>query len=238
MTALAARRDAKHDFGVIRLGRLDCIADPSGALWCAKESLLIVSDLHLEKGSCLASRGILLPPYDSATTLARLADLVARYRPRRIVALGDSFHDAWAGERICADDRQSLKALQQGRDWIWITGNHDPEPPRDLGGESLPQLHCNGVNLRHLPFGLDEGPGIAGHLHPVAKIRMRGRSLRRRAFAFDGERLIMPAFGAYTGGLNLRDDAFAAHLKPRALVAHVLGDARVFAIAGNLLLPD
>jgi uncharacterized protein len=239
MTALAAQHDRHGGTpNGMRLGRLACLADPSGALWCADESLLIVSDLHLEKGSSLARKGILLPPYDSAATLARLARLVACYKPRRIIALGDSFHDTGAGERLSAEDRLSLKAMQQGRDWIWIAGNHDPAPPRDLGGQCLPQLECHGVCLRHLPFGLDEGPGIAGHLHPVAKIRMRGRTIRRRAFACDGQRLIMPAFGAFAGGLNLRDKAFAAHLQQRDLIAHMLGDARVFAIAGPLLLPD
>lgn len=109
-------------------------ADPDGALFWPEQSLLAVADLHLEKGSSFAARGQLLPPYDSAATLARLTRLIARYAPRVLMALGDSFHDGGGPARLRDEDRQSLQAMQRGRDWIWITGNHDPEPADGIGG--------------------------------------------------------------------------------------------------------
>ena len=110
------------------------VADPDGALYWPEQSLLAVADLHLEKGSSFAARGQLLPPYDTAATLQRLARLIARYAPRCVVALGDSFHDGGGPARLSDADRENLRALQRGRDWLWLTGNHDPEPADDIGG--------------------------------------------------------------------------------------------------------
>ena len=110
------------------------LADLSGALFWEEESLLVVSDLHLEKGSSFATRGVLLPPYDTVATLGRLGAVIARHDPRIVIALGDSFHDRDAHERLSAPDRDAIAALQARRDWIWISGNHDPVLPSDLGG--------------------------------------------------------------------------------------------------------
>ena len=109
-------------------------ADPIGALYWPEHGLLAIADLHLEKGSSFAARGQLLPPYDSAATLAQLARLIAHYAPRCVVALGDNFHDGGGPVRLCAGDRDYLYALQRGRDWIWLAGNHDPEPAANIGG--------------------------------------------------------------------------------------------------------
>ena len=123
-------------------------ADISGALFWDEQSLLVVSDLHLEKGSSFAARGILLPPYDTVATLSRLAAVVARHDPRMVIALGDSFHDRDAHERLSESDRDALSALQGRRDWIWISGNHDPRLPRDLGGVVATEV---AIGTDHLP---------------------------------------------------------------------------------------
>jgi len=204
-------------------------ADLSGALYWADERLLVVSDLHLEKGSSFAMRGVLLPPHDTTETLARLDAVIARYQPRAVIALGDSFHDREAHDRLTAAHRATLATLQTGRDWIWIVGNHDPDLPRDLGGSVASDVGIGPVVFRHEPTGAVGE--IAGHLHPNARVSRRGRSVERRCFASDGERAIMPAFGAYTGGLSIRDLAFAAIFKSLEFTAHVLGDNRMHAIA-------
>lgn len=222
---------------IFRLGRLALVPDLSGALWLPEESTLIVADLHLEKGSAYASRGVFLPPYDSAATLAALTAAVLRHRPRRIIALGDSFHDEPGQARLAEGCRTALRSLQQGRDWLWITGNHDRSIAPALGGDSAAEAEIAGVSLRHEPSERPDGLEIAGHLHPVAKLRLRGRALRRRCFALSPLRCIMPAMGAYAGGLNLRDRAFAP-LFGQGLSAHMLGDGRVFRIDPRLLLPD
>jgi len=205
-----------------------CLADPAGVLVLPGHAALIVSDLHLEKGSSLAARGTLLPPYDSAATLARLGAAIARLRPRRVIALGDSFHDGEGPARLGAGERAALAAMQEGRDWVWIAGNHDPAVPRALGGQAAAALRLGALHLRHEPSG--EAGEIAGHLHPVASVSVRGHTLRRRCFAEDGDRLIMPAFGSYAGGLNIRDEAFAPVFAARAVQAHLLGQGRVHTI--------
>lgn len=215
----------------LRIAGADCLADVSGALYWPEQGLLAVADLHLEKGSAFAARGSLLPPYDTADTLARLARLIARYRPRRVVALGDNFHDGGGAARLAQAERAGLRALQRGRDWIWITGNHDPEPLDGVGGDHADALRVGPLTFRHI--GAAGGPEgeISGHLHPVAVVVARGRGLRRRCFACDGRRMVMPAFGAYAGGLNIRHRAFATVFDGRAFTAHVMGEGRVFAIA-------
>jgi DNA ligase-associated metallophosphoesterase len=205
------------------------VADLSGALFCQEQRLLVVSDLHLEKGSSFAMRGVLLPPYDTVATLGRLAAVIARHDPRMVIALGDSFHDRNAHERLSAPDREALSAMQARRDWIWISGNHDPALPRDLGGVVATEVAIGPIMFRHEPTGaIGE---IAGHLHPKARVAMRGRAMERRCFAADGERAVMPAFGAYAGGLSIRDAAFAKIFQSLAFIAHVLGDSRLHAIA-------
>lgn len=214
------------------------VADPAGALYWPDERLLIVADLHLEKGSAFAKRGVLLPPYDTATTLARLACLVERYAPRLLIALGDSFHDGKGPLRMSAADRAALGTLQRGRDWIWIGGNHDPDLPDVIGGQCADVVALGPLTLRHEPSENTCGGEIAGHLHPVARIAQRGRAVSRRCFAGDGGRLIMPAFGAYAGGLNVRDRAISGLFNAAAFTAHMLGPNRLYAIAAERCLPD
>jgi uncharacterized protein len=215
----------------LNIAGVTLLADFSGALFWEAQGLLVVSDLHLEKGSSFAARGVLLPPYDTAATLGRLAAVIARHDPRMVVALGDSFHDRRAHERLSETDREAITALQARRDWIWISGNHDPALPSDLGGVVASEVCIGKIAFRHEPTGaLGE---IAGHLHPKARVTTRGRSTERRCFASDGERAVMPAFGAYTGGLSIRDAAFAKIFGTPGFMAHVLGDNRVHSIAAS-----
>jgi DNA ligase-associated metallophosphoesterase len=205
-------------------------ADLSGALFWEDERLLVVSDLHLEKGSSFAMRGVLLPPYDTVATLGRLAAVIARFDPRTVIALGDSFHDSQAHERLSAPDREALSAVQVRRDWIWISGNHDPALPSDLGDVVAEEVAMGEIVFRHEPTGAFGE--IAGHLHPKARVSTRGRSIERRCFASDGARMVMPAFGAYAGGLSIRDRAFA-RIFSADFTAHVLGYTRMHAIAAS-----
>jgi len=207
------------------------VADISGALFWKEQRLLIVSDLHLEKGSSYAMRGVLLPPYDTLATLSRLTAVIARHDPRMVIALGDSFHDRDAHERLSTSNREMLAAMQVRRDWIWISGNHDPALPPDLGGTVANEVAIGSIVFRHEPTGAVGE--IAGHLHPKARVATRGRSMERRCFASDGERAVMPAFGAYTGGLSIRDVAFSKIFGAPGFMAHVLGDNRVHAIAAS-----
>ncbi len=220
------------------MGSAHFTADPAGALYWRDEHLLIVADLHLEKGSAYAARKVFLPPYDTGVTLATLAALIARYAPRRVLALGDSFHDADAGERLLAKDRASLAALQSRREWIWIAGNHDPALPANLGGDRCGDLAIGGIRFRHAADPSCTEPEIAGHLHPVARVAGNAGSVRRRCFVADERRCILPALGAYAGGLNLHDRAFLALFPNGERFAHVLGRDRVYRIPHRRCLPD
>jgi uncharacterized protein len=215
----------------MRLAGVTLLADLSGALIWEEQSLLVVSDLHLEKGSSFAARGVLLPPYDTVATMSRLATVIARHDPRVVIALGDSFHDRAAHERLSDCDRGALSALQARRDWIWISGNHDPAIPSDFGGVVATEVAIGPIAFRHEPTGA--AGEIAGHLHPKARVPTRGRTLERRCFACDGERAVMPAFGAYAGGLSIRDAAFARIFPSAAFTAHVLGDTRLHSISAS-----
>src|SRR4051794_30719276 len=145
----------------LNIAGVTLVADPSGALFWEEQSLLVVSDLHLEKGSSFAARGVLLPPYDTAATLSRLAAVIARHDPRMVIALGDSFHDRRAHERLVTSDRDAITALQVRRDWIWISGNHDPALPSDLGGVVATEVAIGRIAFRHEPTGaIGE---VAGH---------------------------------------------------------------------------
>ncbi len=217
--------------GTIEVAGVTFRADLSGALFWEAQRLLVVSDLHLEKGSSFAARGVLLPPYDTAATLSRLAAVIARHDPRTVIALGDSFHDRDAHGRLSPPDRETIAALQVRRDWIWISGNHDPELPRELGGTVASNVAIGPVTFRHEPTGAHGE--IAGHLHPKARVSARGRSMERRCFASDGERAVLPAFGAYAGGLSIRDLAFAKIFESLAFMAHLIGDTRLHPIAAS-----
>ena len=213
-------------------------ADHAGALYWPDEKLLVVADLHFEKGSAFAARGVLLPPYDTAATLARLVSLIERYMPRVVIALGDSFHDDGGPVRMDEISRATLKALQRGRDWIWIAGNHDPDPAVNIGGRFADVLALGPLTFRHEPSPRPSDGEIAGHLHPLARIAQRGRAVSRRCFASDGRRLVMPAFGAYAGGLNVRDRAIVSVFGALAFTAHMLGERRLYAVPAARCLSD
>ena len=188
------------------------LADPSGALLWPEHRMMVVADLHLEKGASLAARGVPLPPYDTRETLDRLEAAIARYRPERLVCLGDSVHDARAARGITRAVAERILGLASGRDWIWIAGNHDPEPGLLPGGRSLPELAVAPLLFRHEASGGAAAGEVSGHYHPRARVRLRGRTVSGRCFVLDRKRLILPAFGAYAGGLDVTDAAFGAVL--------------------------
>jgi DNA ligase-associated metallophosphoesterase len=190
------------------LGGTVCVADGSGALYLPATGTLVVADMHLEKSSHFAARGQYLPPYESATTLARLVAVISHFDPRTVVALGDSFHDSKGHIRLHDDNRRAILAMQSGRDWLWIAGNHDPDEVTQTGGIFSEDNQIDGVMLRHIPAD-DSMLEIAGHLHPVARVVLRGHGIQRRCFIHDDRRVVLPAFGAYTGGMDIRNEQFA-----------------------------
>ncbi len=215
------------------------LLDPLGVLWLPARATLVVADLHLEKGSAFARRGTLLPPYDTARTLRRLGWAIERYRPRTVVSLGDAFHDRAGATGLTAANRDQLQALARGRAWLWVRGNHDPDPPAGLAGEVVDQLEIGRLRLVHLPKnGGDDGRAvIAGHLHPKARLAQGARKATRPCFVGDARLLLLPAFGAYTGGLNVLDPAIKT-LFGAAFAAFMLGEARVFEVADHHLSAD
>jgi DNA ligase-associated metallophosphoesterase len=219
-----------------RLGGQIVVALPEGALWIEAARALVVSDLHLEKGSSFARNGQMLPPYDTHATLARVAALMERLSPEIVVSLGDSFHDGGGPARMHGQDRDLLRALTERCDWVWIEGNHDSKCAETIGGVARETLMLGALTLRHAPR-VNAAAEIAGHLHPCARVSGRGRSVRRRCFAYDGERLVMPAFGSFTGGLNICADAFSP-LFPNGAMALVLGKSRVHPAPWVRLLSD
>ena len=230
---------ANSECGGLRtaVGSAEALLRVSGALWLAAERALIVADLHLEKGSSYAQRGQLLPPYDTRETLRRLAVEIAALAPAVVILLGDTFHDRCSEGRLAPDDAQALRDLARGRALIWVVGNHDADGPQALPGEVVAELAICGLTLRHEPLpGLRPGE-VAGHLHPAARVRAASGSVRRRCFVTDGERAILPAFGAYAGGLNVRDEAFNG-LFARLPLAGALGRGRVHAVGWRSLAGD
>jgi DNA ligase-associated metallophosphoesterase len=211
------------------------LADASGALyWPAKETL-VVADLHLEKGSAFAANGTLLPPYDSRETLRRLQAVLQRHLARRVICLGDSFHDKTATGRLSPEDAATLRRLTKAHEWIWITGNHDPDAPADLGGIAAPEFRADRLVFRHEAATHAAGE-VSGHFHPKASVPARGRAVGGRCFVTDGDRLILPAFGTYAGGLDVRDPAIECLLGPKYKVL-ILGRARVHAFQRQRMLP-
>ncbi len=210
----------------IHLGAERLMLDPGGAvLWPARR-LLAVADLHLEKGSAAAAKGSLLPPWDSAATLERLALLLRRYRPEVTVLLGDSFHDRAGAARLGGAERERLARIAQATRLVWVLGNHDPEAPADLPGTAVDAFELGGMVFRH-----QAEPGakleVSGHFHPKASIPARGATVSRPCFVADARRLILPALGTYTGGLDVHDPAIAG-LFPRGGRVFLLGQGRLF----------
>jgi len=199
--------------------------DSSGALFWAAAGTVIVADLHLEKGSSYGAQGFTLPPYDTAATLAALTAVLKRCRPQRVICLGDSFHDTDAAERIDPADRATLAALVEAYRWYWVAGNHDPHPP-ELGGRVVEELAIGRLTFRHEAERVTAAGEVSGHYHPKSGYRARGRAVMGRCFVGDGVRLILPAFGAYAGGLDVRDPAIA-RLFPGGYEIHLIARGRV-----------
>ena len=208
--------------------RLRC----SGAMWLPEHGVLVAGDLHLEKGSAFAARGQMLPPYDSRATLDRLEAEIAILSPRAVVLLGDSFHDTRSIGRMAAEDRARLDVMAGGRDWVWGEGNHDREAllaPSPLPGVVVESLTIGALTLTHEPLPEPHPGEVAGHLHPCARVVRHGRGVRRACFLTDGRRIILPAFGAFTGGLSVRDPAFHGMFEHPPMAA-ALGRDRVHAL--------
>lgn len=221
----------------IRVCGEEFAAHPTGALFHQRERTLIVSDLHLEQGASLASRGHLLPPYDTHATIARLSNVIDHFEPERVISLGDSFHDVNVANHLGETALGLIAELQEGREWYWITGNHDPELPAALHGHVVPSLTMGALRFLHEPVNGPAVQEVAGHLHPAARVSRHGRTVRRKCFITDSRRLIMPAFGAYTGGLNVLDSAFGQLFGAKDFTVWVLGREDVYPVTPRYLLP-
>ena len=213
-------------------------ADMSGALYWPGENALIVADLHLEKGSSCARRGQMLPPYDTRETLQKLAAVIDRYDAGTIIALGDSVHEEEACQRIGLEELEILQIMQEDREWIWVTGNHDRTISKRLGGSVTGDIEVEGILLRHEPRPGRVTHEIAGHMHPAARMSLHGYTLRRPCFVGNGMRLIIPAFGAFTGGLNILDAAFEPLFGNDGLRVWMLGQEGLYPVATRLLKED
>lgn len=214
------------------------IADMSGALFWPGESTVIVADLHLEKASSFAARGQMLPPYDTRETLQRLAEVIDRYEPARVIALGDSLHEAAGAMRIDDENMHILDILQEDRQWVWVTGNHDQEIAARLGGSVVEAMAVGGLRLQHEPYSGQVTHEIAGHLHPAARLSVYGHTVRRPCFVGNGRRLVLPAFGALTGGLNVLDTAFAPLFGSDGMRVWMLGQEGVYPVATRQLTTE
>jgi DNA ligase-associated metallophosphoesterase len=204
--------------------------DPDGAVFWPARQMLVVADLHFEKGSAAARHGSLLPPWDTRATLDRLAKLTRRWAPREIVALGDSFHDGTGASRLSPADRSRLTRLTGDIDVTWLLGNHDPAPPDGIGGRAVEELRLGPLLFRHQGTRDAAAGEICGHHHPKAHIATGATVVSRPCFVFDGHRLMLPAIGAFTGGLDVRSPSIAM-LFPRGGRVFLLGDRRLFSFA-------
>ena len=251
----AIKDEELPDYGKINFMGEQLYCDHGGALFWLRKNCLIVSDLHLEKGAAMAARGTLVPPYDTGDTLDRLEKSVAFWKPETIISLGDSFHRHDSANKLPTCYRARLENIVNNCRWIWIAGNHDPHAPTHMGGINLDEFNLGPINFRHQQrrllsrsamAGADETNiqgdlfeihtgEISGHLHPAAIIHRQGKRLRRRCFAADHQRLIMPAFGAYTGGLNVKSQPFHGLFDTPNLCVWMLGRERVYKISGSRL---
>lgn len=179
----------------------DLLALPQGALFWPVRRALLVADLHFEKASWFAIRGQMLPPYDTIATLTALRALAVQTDAAEIWCLGDSFHDSAGCDRLPADAQAMLRALTRERRWVWITGNHDRTIDR-CGGAVMDDALVDGLMLRHEADPRETRPELSGHFHPKLRVRVRGRQVSRRCFVATPTKLILPAFGALTGGLD------------------------------------
>lgn len=205
----------------------DFLALPEAALYWPAEQALLVADLHFEKASWFARFGQFLPPHDSAATLDLIETLVARTGARQVWSLGDSFHDAEGAARLDTRSRDRLAALTARCEWVWITGNHDAGVAAMPGGRRVVEAEVAGIRLRHQADPADPMPEISGHFHPKLRLSLRGRYVSRRCFVGSATKLILPALGALTGGLD------AGHGEIRRAVGP--GAAALVPVADRLL---
>lgn len=221
---------------VFRFAGATLAATPAGALWWPDAATLVVADLHLEKGSAFACRGVPLPPYDSRDTISRLAAVIAALRPAQVICLGDSFHDRAGPDRLGAADRANLRALIDGCRWIWVGGNHDGDTAASLGGAFEDAYQLGSMLFRHeaAKAAGSAGGEVSGHFHPKASVALAGRRHTGRCFVDDGRRLILPAFGAYAGGLDVFDPAIAS-LLAASFTVRLLGRHRLHALPSSRL---
>lgn len=197
---------------------IDFDALPEGALWWPARRALLVADLHFEKASFFARHGQMLPPYDTDATLSALEAIAARLSPVEILCLGDSFHDRAGCERLAPRARDRLRALTAAVRWTWIAGNHDAGAlvADHCGGESADERVVDGITLRHIADPAERGPEMSGHFHPRLALTVRGRRVVRRCFVGSATKLVLPAFGALTGGLDAADPAILRAVGARA----------------------
>jgi DNA ligase-associated metallophosphoesterase len=215
------------------------MADQSGVLYWPGEGTLIVADLHLEKGSYYAAGGRqMLPPYDTRDTLLRLAKAIDKFDADRVIALGDSFHDGEACVRMSEDDLTILNIMQEDRAWVWIAGNHDPAIDDGVGGTVAPEITIEGLSFRHQPFAGRATHEIAAHMHPMARLSIYGHTIRRACFVGNARRLVLPAFGALTGGLNVLDTAFDPLFGVDGFYVLMLGDEGLYPVPTRRLRGD
>ena len=223
-SAIVLLRFAGHEFEAL----------PSGALHWRAQRVLLVADLHLEKLSSFARRGSLLPPYDTAMTLKRLAADLDATGAIEVIALGDSFHRDEGVSSLLDADRLRLAALMGKAHWTWISGNHDPSP-HALGGTWVETTARLGLSFEHQPRRGVAGL-VAGHLHPAARVAADGRSVRRPCFVHDGTLMILPAYGASTGSINILSAPFMGVLDFGALEVAMIGRGRVYAVSPRRLV--
>ena len=188
------------------------LATPEGALFRPAREALLVADLHLEKASWFARFGQFLPPYDSQATLTALAQEVERTGAKRIYCLGDSFHDRFGCDRLPTQARDLLLDLTTRLDWTWIVGNHDPGFADHCGGRLVEEIEVGGIVLRHEAVRDDPRPEMSGHFHPKLRLQLRGRHVSRRCFVVSPTKLILPAFGSLTGGLDAHHPEIIGHV--------------------------
>jgi DNA ligase-associated metallophosphoesterase len=210
-------------------------ADASGAIWWPESETLAVADLHMEKASAFARHGSLLPPYDTRKTLAKIRDLVERYRPVRLLSLGDSFHDSEGPARLDEGEAQTLAELGRQLELVWVVGNHDPSLPSYLPGRQVSVWTLDALVFRHEPSAAIVSGEVFGHYHPKARIDAGGRHLVRRCFVSDGQRLLLPSFGALTGGLDVQDVAIHRHF-PAGFSTWLVGETRIIRVPMQRLI--
>ena len=200
----------------LSFGGQQFLASASGALFWPADKALLVADLHLEKASWFARLGQFLPPYDSQATLTELAGEAEACGCTRLYCLGDSFHDRFGCDRLPAPARALLQSLTSRLDWVWIIGNHDPGFADHCGGRLADEIESNGIVLRHEAVATDPRPEISGHFHPKLRLHMRGRNVSRRCFVASDSKLILPAYGSLTGGLDAHHPEIARKTGPGA----------------------